>query len=115
MTDLQRPPMPMRRAPHGRVVTAAAVLFVGACAYPHARETVVHNSHQHQVVGTAGSVVVTDVSDQDHAFPFAEQYCEGRGKTAKFNHMILYRNSSRRVPVESAEFDCVLTDGSRST
>ena len=112
MTDRQRQSKPTRRASHRLATTMAAVLFVGACAYPHARENVVHESHQHRVAGTADSVIVSDVDDQDHAFPFAERYCEGRGKAAKFNQMILYRYAGRRMPTNSAEFDCVSTDGS---
>jgi hypothetical protein len=91
------------------------MLFVGACAYPHFRQNVAHDSHQHRVAGEADSVIVSDVGDQNHAFPFAEEYCEGRGKVAKFNRMTLYRYSGRRLSTKSAEFDCVLTDGVRPT
>lgn len=112
MTDRLCQSEPMRSASHRLATTMAVVLFVGACAYPHARENVVHESHLHRVAGTANSVIVSDVGDQDHAFPFADQYCQGRGKAAKFNKMILYRYAGRRMPTNSAEFDCVLTDGS---
>lgn len=113
MTDRRRPSKPKRRPSHRLVATMVFGFFLGACAYPHVRDNVPHDSHQHRVAGDADSVVVTDVGDQNHAFPFAEQYCEGRGKVAKFSRMILYRYSGRRMPTNSAEFDCILTDSSR--
>lgn len=115
MTDKHRSTMPTRTQLYRQAATMAAMLFLGACSYPHARATVAHDSHRHQIAGTASSVVITGVDDRTHAFPFAEQYCEGRGKLARFNQMILYQYSRRDIPSKSAEFNCVMTDGSRPT
>lgn len=111
MTDRRPPSKPMPRSSHRLVLAMVSGFFLGACAYPHDLENVVHDSNQHRVAGSAGSVVVTEADDQIHALPLAEQHCEGRGKTAKFNRMTLYHQyAGRRISSDSAEFDCILTD-----
>lgn len=107
ITDLRPPSKPMWKSSHRLVAGAVAILLLGACADFYSRENIIHDSHRHRIAGTENSVVVTNVDDQSHALPFAAQYCESRGKSARFDRMIQYKYSRHRMPVESAEFDCV--------
>lgn len=84
------------------VSNALALSLIGACSGP---EHVHHASHEHRVVAEGSSVTVTNVSDDAHALPIAEEYCRSLGKTAVFTKMS--QHVYRRSRSTSAEFSCV--------
>lgn len=113
MTNEQCLTRVLQRSLSRLVLTVGTILLLEACATPDSAKTVVDTQHIHRIVGSPASVIVTNVHDDSHALPFAEQYCESLGKTAKFNGMIRYKYRYRNTPTESAEFDCRLADPPR--
>ena len=55
-------------------------------------------------------MTVTNVATEAEALPFAEHYCEARGKVAHLNHMVVL--TYHHVSSNSAVFDCVTEPGS---
>jgi hypothetical protein len=55
------------------------------------------------------SVRITNVASEPEGQPFAEEYCNARGRMAHFDRMEI--GSRHNVASNSALFDCVLPSG----
>jgi hypothetical protein len=82
----------------------SAASWFGACT--PGEGNVFRSSNQQRTIGHGLSVRVTNVATEAEAVPFAEEYCEARGRIAQFDRMemLAYRNVASR----SALFDCIL-------
>ena len=77
--------------------------WLGACA--QSEVNLYRSSNQERVIGHALSVTITNVATEAEALPFAEQYCNARGRIAHFVRMEML--SYHNVASKAASFDCV--------
>ena len=82
-------------------------LWLGACA--PAEGNVFRSSNQQRTIGHGLSVRITNVASEPEAQPFADEYCNARGRMAQFDRMEIV--SYRNVASNSALFDCVSRPG----
>ena len=78
-------------------------IWLGACT--PGEENLYRSSNQERVIGHGLSVTITNVANEVEALPFAEHYCDARGRTVHFNRMEIL--SYHSVASKSALFDCV--------
>ena len=62
------------------------------------------SSNEQRIYEDGRSVNITNVESEAEARPFAQQYCNGRGKTARFKRMEL--RSYHHLATMSASFSC---------
>ena len=79
-------------------------LWLAGCTPGEAN--VFRSSNQQRTIGHGLSVRITNVANEVEALPFADQYCNARGRMAHFDRMEIV--SYRNVASKSALFDCVL-------
>jgi hypothetical protein len=77
--------------------------WLGACT--PGEENLYRSSNQPRTIGHGLSATITNVANEKEALPFAEQYCNGRGRMAHFKRMQML--SYHSVASKSALFDCV--------
>lgn len=68
-------------------------------------DALLHESHEHRIVGDGDRVLITNTDDSDTGASFAEEYCLARGKSARMQKAVRY--VSRRRSWASLEFVCV--------
>jgi hypothetical protein len=86
------------------------VVWLGACS--PGEGNIYRSSNQQRTIGHGLSVRITNVATEAEALPFADEYCDARGGTARFDRMEIV--SYRNVASKSALFDCVLRPEKRS-
>ena len=63
-------------------------------------------SNQQRVVPDGLNVIIVNARDEEDGFPFAEDYCEKRGRAAQYAGYMQY-HTSRKIS-DSISFRCVL-------
>ena len=88
----------------GTFAALAIAMLVGACTKSESENA---DAHEHQVVGFGRTVTVLYAGTEEHARPFAEEYCQGLGgKTAEFRQITTHR-LDRYATARDVEFECV--------
>ena len=77
-------------------------LWLSACSQGQAN--LYRSSNEQRIYEDGQSVDIANVESEAEARPFAEQYCNDRGKTAHFQRMELL--SYHHFPTMSASFNC---------
>jgi hypothetical protein len=96
--------------PIASLMIGLTAVWLGACSQGEAN--IYRSSNQQRIIGHGLSVRITNVATEAEALPFADEYCNARGATARFDRMEIV--SYRNVASKSALFDCVLRLDQRS-
>ena len=88
------------------MIGLTAVCLAG-CAPGEA--SVFRSSNQERTIGHGLSVRITNVASELEAQPFAEDYCNARGRMAHFDRLEIV--NYHKMASKSALFDCVLRPG----
>jgi hypothetical protein len=78
-------------------------VWLGACT--PGEGNAFRSSNQQRTIGHGLSARITNVASEPQALPFADQYCNARGRMARFDRMEIV--SYRSVASKSALFDGV--------